>query len=537
MSYDAIGNITNKGQTDWSQPVGGAWNTVPRTTYTNAYQYNGFHPHRAVQVGARSITYDDNGNQIDQQGGGEPHRVMAWDEENNLRSVTDNGVSVQFRYDASGTRTHRSSAQGVSQYASQWYSVRNGTLATKHIFAAGTRVASVIGSLRVFFHPDHLGSTHIVTSEDGNVRERFEQLPFGEPWIEDTAADNSVAHRFTGKELDPETGLYYFGARYYDPRQSQWASVDPALGMTDDPLNRWVYTYGWNTPMRVTDPDGRWPSWNDVWTTVTRVISHPAARVVGGAYMMYTSGSAMVASGGTVSAPAAVTFVAGADQFATGAREWMSGHREESTVHTGIRVVATPVVGANRATVVANVGEVLVCGGSTVALERSVATSGTRVMAAGNRAAANSGQTASQQVVLFENLRPDLLSAERASARALGAAGSTATAESVAATAGQRIKWVVTASGELRIGAAIAVHAASGGRSEISHAVLSNGGPVQAAGEALIESGPNGFVGQFITPHSGHFFRGLAAQSQAALNIGVEAFRRLGITFQEVSRQ
>jgi RHS repeat-associated protein len=71
---------------------------------------------------------------------------------------------------------------------------------------------------------------------------------------------------FTGKELDEETELYYFGARYYDPRTSVWQSVDPILGsyMAGGPnggvynsSNLALYAYGYLNPMKFLDPDGR----------------------------------------------------------------------------------------------------------------------------------------------------------------------------------------------------------------------------------------------------------------------------------------
>jgi RHS repeat-associated protein len=71
---------------------------------------------------------------------------------------------------------------------------------------------------------------------------------------------------FTSKELDEETGLYYFGARYYDPRTSVWQSVDPILGDylngkrgmggVFKALNLSLYAYAHFNPLRNLDPDG-----------------------------------------------------------------------------------------------------------------------------------------------------------------------------------------------------------------------------------------------------------------------------------------
>jgi RHS repeat-associated protein len=79
---------------------------------------------------------------------------------------------------------------------------------------------------------------------------------------------------FTGQEHDPETGLYYYGARYLDPKTSRWLGVDPAMGeyvpgAGGDPgrlpgmggvfnyVNMHVYHYGGNNPVKYDDPDGR----------------------------------------------------------------------------------------------------------------------------------------------------------------------------------------------------------------------------------------------------------------------------------------
>ncbi len=64
----------------------------------------------------------------------------------------------------------------------------------------------------------------------------------------------SSPYKFNGKELDAETGLYYYGARYYDPRISIWLSVDP-LAEEFPSVNPYVYCL--NNPINMIDPDGR----------------------------------------------------------------------------------------------------------------------------------------------------------------------------------------------------------------------------------------------------------------------------------------
>jgi RHS repeat-associated protein len=81
-----------------------------------------------------------------------------------------------------------------------------------------------------------------------------------------------VPQQFTGKEIDPETGLYYYGARYYDPRTQQWQTPDPIVGSylnggpnqgVYNPVNLALYTYGNNNPVRYTDPSGLEPGATD----------------------------------------------------------------------------------------------------------------------------------------------------------------------------------------------------------------------------------------------------------------------------------
>ena len=120
-----------------------------------------------------------------------------------------------------------------------------------------------------YYHPDHLGSVSVVSNHRGEPYERVEYLPFGELWIEETdPATGYIPFRFTSKEYDEETGLYYYGARYYEPRLSRWMSADPAGWELVDPdknehllisgLN-W-YSYTENNPIKYDDPSGGIPT-------------------------------------------------------------------------------------------------------------------------------------------------------------------------------------------------------------------------------------------------------------------------------------
>ena len=93
-----------------------------------------------------------------------------------------------------------------------------------------------------FYHRDHLGSTMSVTDSLGATVQLVEYTPWGEVFVERRFESSGYEspYLFNGKELDEETGLYYYGARYYDPKLSVWYATDPM--QMDYP---WVSTYGY----------------------------------------------------------------------------------------------------------------------------------------------------------------------------------------------------------------------------------------------------------------------------------------------------
>ena len=127
--------------------------------------------------------------------------------------------------------------------------------------------------MQFYYHPDHLGSSSYITNLDGEVSQHIEYVPFGEVFIEERNNTWNTPYLFNAKEFDEETGMYYYGARYYDPRLSLWMSVDPISNY--DPrnsenyldgehndgfynfrnLNPYMYCY--QSPITLLDPDGK----------------------------------------------------------------------------------------------------------------------------------------------------------------------------------------------------------------------------------------------------------------------------------------
>lgn len=109
-----------------------------------------------------------------------------------------------------------------------------------------------------YYHNDILGSPVAATDQDGDLLWREEYKPYGERILnEQEAADNS--RWYTGHPHDPETGLTYAGARYYDPIVGRFMGIDPVGFIESNPTSFNRYAYANNNPYRYIDPDGEHP--------------------------------------------------------------------------------------------------------------------------------------------------------------------------------------------------------------------------------------------------------------------------------------
>ena len=112
-----------------------------------------------------------------------------------------------------------------------------------------------------YYHSDHLGSTSYITDRDGSATQFVCYKPYGEALVDEHNTSYEQPWKFNGKELDSETGLYYYGARYYEPVLALWYGVN-ALAEKYPTMGSYVYCAG--NPVRLVDVDGNEPTANEV---------------------------------------------------------------------------------------------------------------------------------------------------------------------------------------------------------------------------------------------------------------------------------
>ena len=226
-----------------------------------------------VPAQAVSYSYDPSGNLTQKVEGAETW-AYEWDAENQLKRVTRNGLEyVRFSYDPLGRRIEvlpsepNSLATGMVYDGEDILHVDGGTTfgRTTTLYTHGPGIDEPLMSqdtrfdfrgnsfpgLRRYYHADGLGSIVKVTGLAGATIGEARYDAWG-----NVESGNLRPHAFTGREWDPETGLYYYRARYYDPTLGRFLSEDP-IGAASGDAN--FYAYVFNSPVNFRDPSGLAP--------------------------------------------------------------------------------------------------------------------------------------------------------------------------------------------------------------------------------------------------------------------------------------
>ncbi|MCG8433246.1 MAG: hypothetical protein MJA83_04355, partial [Gammaproteobacteria bacterium] len=214
------------------------------------------------------FTYDDNGNTLSKLDNTGPSLVSTqfeYDSRDQLVQVIRGPPGTEtsqgrYDYDFAGMRVrHLDSERGDIEYFYDDTSIleeRNantGDLVTRYNYADRLLSLQTPTSTQ-YYHFDALGSTVNLTEESGAVQVSYRLDPWGN--IREQQGTSVNRQIFTGQELDENTGLVYFGARYYDPDLGRFITQDPFLGDPNNPPSLHRYLYAQGNPAIGIDEDG-----------------------------------------------------------------------------------------------------------------------------------------------------------------------------------------------------------------------------------------------------------------------------------------
>ena len=260
--YDAIYELlqTTQGATTTESytydPVGNRLSSLGVSPYSNNSS------NELTSTPSASYTYDNNGNTLTKTASGSTTNYI-WDYENRLMSVVISGAggTATFKYDPFGRRIQKVFTQGSTTTTSNYlYDAdnsaqdldQNGNLLAR--YAETENIDEPLAESRSgttsYYQQDGLGSVTSLSNSSGSLANTYTYDSFGKL----TASTGSITNRFqyTARELDAETGLYFYRARYYDPSVARFAGEDPL---------RWaggvnLYLYVRNQAVTSNDPEG-----------------------------------------------------------------------------------------------------------------------------------------------------------------------------------------------------------------------------------------------------------------------------------------
>ncbi|MCK4261302.1 MAG: peptidoglycan-binding protein, partial [Halanaerobiales bacterium] len=141
----------------------------------------------------------------------------------------------------------------------------NNQTEVSYIYAYGRQIAKVEGIIGnseeiVYYHHDNLGSTRLMTDKDGLIIWEQDYMPFGEDLYKAGTSvfeyEEEVEYKYTGQRQVKGIGLYYYGARFYDPEIGRFISEDTYQGKILNSQSQNIFIYVMNNPMRYVDPTG-----------------------------------------------------------------------------------------------------------------------------------------------------------------------------------------------------------------------------------------------------------------------------------------
>jgi RHS repeat-associated protein len=209
-------------------------------------------------------TYDANGNTTTSGG-----KTFTFDSENHMTSMTGNGKVVTMVYDAFGNRVAKTVNGVTTQYLVEddvnptglpqvVEETVNGAVTRSYTYGLEriSEAQPIQGAWTPsFYEYDGAGSVRQLTNAAISVTDTYEYDAFGNTVNKTGATPNNYLYR--GEQYDPDLGLYYLRARYYNPQTGRFLSRDPEDGKATNPATLHKYLYAGGDPVNRVDRSGR----------------------------------------------------------------------------------------------------------------------------------------------------------------------------------------------------------------------------------------------------------------------------------------
>ena len=273
LSYDINGNISTLKR--FSAPGSG---TTAEKKDDLVYNYAG---NRVVKItdgsgnisgypgGGNTIAYDSNGNMVDMID--KKIKAIGYNFLNLPKSIqitpaTGKQINITYVYRADGIKLSKNFTQDTNIITTDYldgfqyqHSALQPTVTDLKFVPTSEGYYNFENNKYIYNYVDHLGNVRLSYFNNGSNTEVLEEnnyYPFGlkHEGYNALAGNLSYQYKYNGKELQTESGMYDYGARFYMPDIGRWGVVDPLA----ETSRRWSpYTYAFNNPLRFIDPDGR----------------------------------------------------------------------------------------------------------------------------------------------------------------------------------------------------------------------------------------------------------------------------------------
>lgn len=276
--YDAGFNMTSEkiyAYTTAETPTG-------NPTSQRVFSYDSTWKDQMVSCDGKVMSYDGMGNLTSFDG-----VTYTWSKGRKLAKVTKaDGKEIMYEYDELGRRTLKSSTdihEGYSYIGNKLF--RKITYEIEMFFSydvLGNPVAVMYNDVEYYYVKNIQGDIIGLVDGNGTWVVEYDYDAWGRPLsvtgtLADTLGQDNPL-RYRGYFYDAETGFYYVSSRYYDPEIGRFISADGAIsGVGGDIRGYNLYSYCFNNPVNMSDPDGNWPKWvskigNAVKNTVKTVV-------------------------------------------------------------------------------------------------------------------------------------------------------------------------------------------------------------------------------------------------------------------------